>query len=164
MWRLSCCVLAQPDTATSLRAHTEQPIITRTQIAKNLEWIPNFDHKPTPIWKPGAPCGFNAVANFVIKQDALMKHEHRSAVMCWQLKILKKALPTETKENCFIAPHAQNKTTGEKNKWINPENNCAAQTVAPRKADESHAGRKHMKGNIKVRTCTKCIKKQIRHK
>ena len=76
-------------TATWLRAHIEQPRITRAQIARNLQWIPNFDNKPTPIWKPGAPCGFNAVVKFAIKQDAMMKQKHRSALMYRQWKIMK---------------------------------------------------------------------------
>ena len=56
--------------ATWLRAHIEQPINTRAQIARKLKWIPNFDHKPTPILKPGTPCGLKAAVNVAIKQDA----------------------------------------------------------------------------------------------
>ena len=63
--------------ATWLRAHIEQPICPETGISCNFKWIPNFEGKPAPIWKPGAPCGFIAAAKHVTKQEALMKQEHR---------------------------------------------------------------------------------------
>ena len=60
-----------------LRAHIEQPIHTNNGNARKLKWIPIFDRKPAPIWKPRAPCGFIAAAKHVTTQDAFMKQRHR---------------------------------------------------------------------------------------
>ena len=80
-------------TAIWLRAHIELPIKTKPGTARTLKWVPNFDHKPEPVWKPGAPCGFEAAARHLCKQEAMMKQGHRWALMFKEWKIAKQALP-----------------------------------------------------------------------
>ena len=64
-----------------LRVHIEQPIHLKAPVPRKLRWAPNFDHKPTPMWRPGAPCGFIDAAKHVVKQEAILKQEHLSALI-----------------------------------------------------------------------------------
>ena len=80
-------------TAIWLRAHIELPINTKAGAPRTLKWVPNFDHKPAPVWKPGAPCGFEAAARYLSKQEAMMRQEHKSSLMLKVLTIAKKTPP-----------------------------------------------------------------------
>ena len=76
-----------------------------------MKWVPNFDHKPAPVWKPGAPCGFEAAARHLSRQEAMMRQGHRSSLMYKEWKIARRAPPSSKIENCFIAPHMKNVAT-----------------------------------------------------
>ena len=74
-----------------LRAHIELQLNPKSGPPRTSKWVPNFDHKPTPVWKPGAPCGFEAAARYLIKQETIMKQGHKSSLMLKEWKIEKNA-------------------------------------------------------------------------
>ena len=112
-------------TAIWLRAHIELPINTKNGAPRTLKWVPNFDHKPAPVWKPGAPCGFEAAAKHLSKYEAMMRHGRRSSLMFREWKIARQAPPSGKRENCFIAPQMKNVATLSLECKINFENNLA---------------------------------------
>ena len=118
-------------TAIWLRALIEFPIKTKPGSARTLKWVPNFDHKPEPVWKPGAPCGFEAAARHLCKQEAMMKQGHRWALMLKEWKTAKQALPKEKKENCFIALRMKNAAPYSFEGNINFGKNLASSRVVP---------------------------------
>jgi hypothetical protein len=54
--------------AVILRAHLSVPIPDGCRHRK-LDWIPDFDRPPPPLWRPGAPAGFGEAARWLRERN-----------------------------------------------------------------------------------------------
>ena len=129
-------------TAIWLRAHIEIPINTKSGAPRTLKWVPNFDHKPAPVWKPGAPCGFEAAARHLSKQEAMMRQGRRSSLIFKELKIPRQAPPSGKRENCFIAPQMKNVATLPLEGKINFGKDLAPSRAKPHSINEDEEATK----------------------
>ena len=87
-----------------LRAHIDVPTLIGRQ--RQLKWIPSFDRPPPPLWRSGAPIGFEAAAKWASERRLVdivsgsMAHASSAAQVTGQVRVLEPCLPTVDKRIC----------------------------------------------------------------